>query len=252
MESVRQGWIEVANPFNPHTISKVSLLPEDVDAIVFWTRNAKPLIPHLDELDSLGYKYLFLYTLTGYPRILEPGCPDIDDAVLTMRMLSDIIGPDRIIWRYDPIFISSLTPVDYHLYNFQDITNKLNGYCKRVIISLFDPYKSALRRIVKRIPDIKIVDDPEQDELLTELISGMLEVCKDCNMEIKSCCEDLMRFGVGAGACIDGELLQQLFNIEIKTKKDPGQRINCRCIQSKDIGIYNTCKHGCIYCYALK
>ena len=143
LQAVREGSCRVANPFNPAQVSEISLRPEAVDALVFWTRNAAPLLPHLAELDARGYRYYFLYTLTGYPRVLEPGVPPREEALATMRRLAECLGPDRLIWRYDPIILTTITPPAYHAENFARLAATLRGATSRVKISFFDEYRGA-------------------------------------------------------------------------------------------------------------
>lgn len=115
MNRISAGFCLVPNPFNPTQVSTVSLAQDDVDAIVFWSRDPRPLMLHLDELDSMGYAYVFQFTINGYPSLLEPGVPKLEVAISTLVELADMIGPSRIVWRYDPIILSNITSPKYHI-----------------------------------------------------------------------------------------------------------------------------------------
>ena len=119
LHRLKAGYCTVANPFNRNQVSRISLRPEDVDAIVFWTRNPRPLMRYIPELDSQGYRYYFQFTILGYPREIDPKSPTAAAAVQTFHELSERLGPTRVIWRYDPIVFTGLTPPAFHRENFQ-------------------------------------------------------------------------------------------------------------------------------------
>lgn len=253
MNRVREGYCCVVNPFNPSQVTRVSLSPGDVDAIVFWTRNSEPLISYLPELDDRGYRYYFQYTLTGYPRILEPHAPRLDEAIRAFRRLADVMGPERVIWRYDPIVLTNLTTLEYHARNFERLCIALDGYTRRVVISLMDEYRSVMLRLERMSAEgLKYIPNPENQPGFAEMVCRMVDVARAHGIETVSCAEDvhLTPYGVRSGKCIDDELIRRLFGIEVTGEKDPGQRATCRCVVSKDIGAYDTCRHGCAYCYA--
>ncbi|MDH7602876.1 MAG: DUF1848 domain-containing protein [Armatimonadota bacterium] len=253
MNRVQVGYCCVPNPFNPSQVMRVSLKPQDVDVIVFWTRNPLPLVNRLAELDALGYRYYFLFTLTGYPRILEPRAPSPEEAIHAFHVLAQAVGAERVIWRYDPIIVSSLTPFEYHTTNFERLCAALEGSTRRVIISLMDDYKSVAVRLNRlRAQGFSYTAHPETERGFSEMIRSMVTSARNHGIEPVSCAEevDLTALGVNLGKCIDDELIGRLFGIEVTHQKDPGQRDTCRCVISKDIGVYDTCQHGCVYCYA--
>ena len=129
---LREGYCTVPNPFNRNQVSRISLRPEDVDAIVFWTRNPRPLMPYLDELDSRGYRYYFQFTILGYPREIDPKSPPAATAVEAFCELAERLGPRRVIWRYDPIVFTGITPPAFHQENFQRLAESLRGHTRRV------------------------------------------------------------------------------------------------------------------------
>ncbi len=252
LNRIKAGYVDIVNPFNPGKRKKVDLSPGSVDCVVFWTRNAVPLIKYLDELDGMGYKYIFLYTITGYPRELEENLPSLISVIDTFKKLSDKTGPERVIWRYDPIILSSPTDEKYHVDNFRNIAGQLSGYTKRVIISFVDLYKKVQSRLTKLANEKNVRFFDMDRNTCSRLASGLEETGKNCEMEIQSCAEEIVlsSSGVMPGACIDSAYINKIFKLEIPFKKDPGQRKKCLCSRSIDIGAYNTCGYRCPYCYA--
>lgn len=253
MNRVRAGFCTVPNPFNANQVSTISLAQEDVDAIVFWTRNPRPLMPHLPELDARGYRYIFLYTLLDYPRWLETHTPPVEAATVAFRALSETVGPERVIWRYDPLVFTRSLDAGYHLRAFGRIADTLAGSTHRVVLSIMDEYAKTRRRLA-RIPEEAPVpkDSIAQDAAFADLMRDLAVVADEHGMEIQSCAEtlDLRPYGIHPGKCVDAELLNRLFGVEIADTKDPSQRSHCGCAVSKDIGMYNSCLFGCQYCYA--
>lgn len=247
-EGIKRGFVQVKNPFNAKQIKTVSLKREDVDAFVFWTRNHQPFQKYLELLDSKNYPYYFLYTITGYPKPMEHSTPDKKIACQAFKDLSRRIGAERVIWRYDPIVFSSLTDKNFHEKNFESIAGQLKSYCKTVIISFVDNYKKVQRQF-KQTPELVINDN---EELKKECSQKLATIASRYHLKIQSCAEekDWSPHGVPPGKCIDDSLLRSCFGLQLNSKKDPGQREQCSCIKSVDIGSYNTCPHGCIYCYA--
>ncbi|MCX7113084.1 MAG: DUF1848 domain-containing protein [Proteobacteria bacterium] len=251
MNRVQEGFVLIRNPYNTHQIKKVSLLEQDVDGIVFWTRNAEKLIPHFHILDSKGYKYYFQYTITGYPRALEKGVPKTLQAIKTFHKISDLIGNGRIVWRYDPILISNLVDIDEHKRLFEKIASMLQGKTKRVVISFADIYKKVKTNL-SLVENLHYADLISNNSNLLELSKFMSNIATKYQMEIQSCSEEINLSSVGIlhGKCVDDNLFKSEFGITLSNKKDKGQREECGCIESVDIGQYNTCLHGCEYCYA--
>jgi len=253
MNRIRSGYCAVPNPFNLNQISFVSLKPEDVEVIVFWTRNPRPLMPYLKELDRMGYYYYFQYTIMDNPRLIDPKTPPLSKALNTFRDLADRIGPEKVIWRYDPVIFSTITGVAFHHNKYSIISEALNGYTHRSVISIVDIY----RKISKRIRELKTqgveVVEPEDKEI-TDIMHAFVDSAKNSGMEIVSCAEesDLSVYGIKPGKCIDDEYVRKVFGIDVTAKKDPSQRRECGCIVSKDIGMYDSCLYGCCYCYATK
>jgi len=254
MNRVRTGFCTVPNPFNRKQVSRISLLPQDVDAIVFWTRNPRPLLASLDELDARGYRYYFQYTLLANPRPIDAHTPPVEAAIETFHMLSARIGAERVIWRYDPIVVSSLTDATFHQERYAWIAAQLQGFTTRSVISILDVYRKAARRLhALAAQGVTIPDQaPAQVVGFDALLCGMAETAARCDMEIVSCAEeiDLTSYGVQPGKCVDDALIERVFGLRLGLKKDAGQRDACRCVLSRDIGMYDSCLFGCQYCYA--
>ena len=221
MNRIRAGYCAVPNPFNKKQVSYISLKPEDVDVIVFWTRHARPLLPHLAELDRRGYKYYFLYTLMNNPQQIDPKSPSLETSLDTFPEVSDRIGKERMIWRYDPIVISTITSQEFHHKTYQHIAEELKGYTTRSVISVVDIYRKAVKRLRTLASEgIEIIDcDAEALRPLMKSISG---VAKKNGMEIFSCAEklDLEPCGIQPGKCIDDEYIKKIFGFDVTHKKD--------------------------------
>jgi hypothetical protein len=256
MNRIRKGYFYRVNPFNSKQVSCCSLKPEDVDAICFWTKDPKPLMQHLDELDERGLNYYFQVTLNPYDSTFEPHLPPLQGRIETFRELADRIGPARVVWRYDPIILSSSTPVSFHLESMQELAEKLGGYCSRLMFSFHDFYGKGRGRLHKTLADegIKLEDITAIDkrESLEQVVRGFKQVTHQLNLQIFTCSEniDLSAFGIDHGACIDGDLIRKLFCRQSSVRKDKYQRNCCGCVESVDMGSYNSCSFKCAYCYA--
>ncbi len=256
MNRLTEGWFKSVNPFNPSQARIVSLLPQDVDAVVFWSKNPEPMQKHLDRLDSIGLRYYFQYTLNDYPGFLEPGVPPLGRRLDTFQRLASRLGPKRMVWRYDPIIVGSTTPVEYHLERFNEISHRLSGYCERVVISFVDFYGKLSKRfdILEKANGFRAFDitRPEYGESLDPLVSGISGLASANGMKVYSCSEslDLEKWGVMHGSCIDAFLLNEIFHLDLRPDKDRNQRKGCLCAASVDMGAYNSCAHACAYCYA--
>jgi DNA repair photolyase len=258
LRRLEAGYVDVANPFNAAQVRRVSLKPEDAEFLVFWTRDPRPLLAAQPE----QYPFYVMTTLTGYPEILEPDVPPAGDIIKAMKAMSEKWGRKRVIWRYDPIFFSSLTDTAFHCRNFAELAAELNGSVDRVIISVYDEYAGARRRLsaLEKDGEIEVFPHSDQDgrlpSELKELVAQLARIASEAGMETRSCAEaeDLSGLGIRPGACIDGELINELLggkdSLAQTGGKDKNQRRNCRCVSSVDIGSYGSCPSGCVYCYA--
>ena len=241
----RAGFLCVRNPMNFRQVSRIALNPDVIDCIVFWTKNPAPMLPYLDEYRR--YMYYFQFTLTGYGKDIEPGLPDKRRILIpAFCELADRIGRDRVIWRYDPIFLSDHYTLDYHVKAFTRIAEALAGRTRRVVISFLDDYEKTKRNM----KGINIQGLTK--EKMRRLAHRFAVSAGRYGMEIQTCAEkiDLSEYGITHGACIDREYIEHLLGCRLRAGKDHGQRPECRCMESVEIGSYHTCRNGCRYCYA--
>lgn len=251
MNRIREGYCTVPNPFNPKQISRISLKPEDVDVIVFWTRYARPLLPFLNELNDRGYCYYFLYTLMNNPRALDPKSPSHKRSLNTFLELSHRMGKEKVVWRYDPIVFCSMTDTNFHKETYHRIAENLKGYTTRSVISIVDIYRKAAKRL--RLLESRGIQITEPtNEEFKDLMKSLSVSAKANGIKIQSCAEkpDIASHKIPPGKCIDDGLIRKVFGLDVTRRKDPSQRAVCGCVASRDIGMYDTCLFGCVYCYA--
>lgn len=243
---LHEGYALVPNPRNNNRYSKVLLTPETIDCIVFWTKNPIPILPRLEEIEIMGYPYIFQFTLTPYDSEIESGLPPKEKLIEAFIILSKRIGPSRIVWRYDPIIITEELTVDRHIQYFNAMCKALNGYTNRCVISFVDEYKNLAHRLgISK--DYRMSND--NVNMVSEAFGA---IAKENGMEIYTCAEeyDLTAYGIRKGACIDRQIIENALGCPIKVKRDRNQRQACGCLESLDVGAYETCGNGCIYCYA--
>lgn len=226
---------------NFHQVSKISLSKKNVDAIVFWTKNPRPMMDRLSLLD--GYHYYFQFTVTPYGKDLEPYVPDKSEVIKTFLDLSEMLSPEQTVWRYDPILFSEKYNYEYHIEKFESLAEIFSGSTEKCVISFIDMYKNTIRNLgVMKIREAEI---SEKNELALEF----RKISSKNNISLQACCcEDLSR--IPHASCIDKSLIEKLCGRTINAGRDKSQRKLCGCVQSADIGAYNTCMHGCLYCYA--
>ena len=216
---IKEGYVCVRNPMNVHQISRISLSPDVIDGIVFWTKNPHPMMDRLDLLKN--YMYYFQFTINSYGRDIEANIPSKNDIIIpTFRTLSDKIGHERVIWRYDPILLTEKYSVDLY------------------------------RNTKSNKKDLGLL--PLETAAMYEIAHRMSEIALKYGIKMESCAEkiNLDQFGIEHGHCIDCSLFERLLGCRLDLDKDKNQREECGCVASVDIGMYNTCKNGCKYCYA--
>ena len=245
MARLAAGEVLVRNPRNPRQIRRVSLRPEDVDGFVFWTKNPAPMLKHLPALSD--YAYYFQVTLTPYGPDVEPGYPEKEaQAVPAMFALSDRIGPERVVWRYDPILLSGAYTKEFHFDAFERLARRLSGRVARCTLSFLDMYRNTARSAAELgLRPIETADMMEIAERLSQVARGF-------GISLAACAEveDFSRFGIARARCVDPGILEAASGRAVKFRRDRNQRPACGCAESVDIGAYNTCPGGCKYCYA--
>lgn len=242
---LKEQYVLVRNPFNPHLISKISLSPDVVDGIVFWTKNPLPMLKNLPELEK--YPFYFQFTLTAYGRDVEPGLPSKNTVIIpAFQQLSRQIGRERVIWRYDPIFFNETYTMEYHCRYFQVLASRLGEFTEKCTVSFLDQYKS----IAKSIQSLKIQTETVKQQY--ELLQRLSRIAQKAGITLDTCAEpaDFGEPDIPRACCIDRKRLERIGRWPLSVEKDPHQRTECGCITSIDIGAYNTCNNGCLYCYA--
>ncbi|MDR1247938.1 MAG: DUF1848 domain-containing protein [Treponema sp.] len=233
------------NPINPKIVTEITLDPDLIDCMVFWTKDPRNFLQRLPEIDALGHRYYFQFTLTPYDSSIERNL-DKTNIVEAFIALSEYLGREKVIWRYDPIFINDRFTLSYHLEHFEALCRRLGSHTEKCVVSFIDSYPFLKERFRRHN-----IREPSGEEIAA-LAEGLAALGKKYNLPLFACCEaaDLESYGIGRSKCIDGDLIERLFNRKVKPKKDPSQRANCGCCVSRDIGVYNTCLHDCVYCYA--
>ena len=256
MERLNAGFVETANPFNANQVRRVPLVPREpgmkpedgVDLFVFWTRDPRNILSNAAELEKRGFPFYVMVTVTGYPNELEPSMINAEKVLPAMKELARIIGPERVIWRYDPVLASTVTDEDFHRENFTALARRLSGSVRRVIVSVYNEYKGAKQRLdaLERLGVLQMIDAD-----FAGLFADLAEAARAAGMELQTCAskDDYSLYGVQPGACIDAGLIEKLWGLKL-TGKDKNQRPHCLCRQSVDIGSYRICAAHCVYCYA--
>lgn len=269
LNRLKEGYARWINPFNqqPQYISF-----EKAKAAVFWSKNPQPLLDRLDELDNYGIGYYFQFTLCDYEKEgLEPNVPPMEKRIETFKKLSQKLGKEKVIWRFDPFLLGDGLKIEDLLEKVKRVGDRLNPFTEKLVISFIDIdcYKKVKNNL-QRHGNFRELNLSEKNEMALQL----KEMNREWNLEISTCAEgiDLDKFDIKPNRCIDGSLLAKLFpekkelmeflgvqkslfsslgsDFSEDDLKDKGQREACGCIVSKDIGAYNTCPHLCRYCYA--
>ncbi|MEJ5375230.1 MAG: DUF1848 domain-containing protein [bacterium] len=246
MIRVEEGFAYYPNPFGM-TLQRVSLLPTDVHSIVFWSKHYGPLLANLGKLLDKGYCMCFHYTINNAPRLLEPHSPPWELSVKIFGELALATSPKQVFWRFDPIVLTKELDHRFYLNRFREIGSKLQGLTERCYFSFVNLYGKTKSKMLKK--GISWIQPSLQEK--RELAGAMAELARDWGMKLLACCqEDLLGDGIQGARCIDGELLSELFP-DKPPALDPGStRPGCGCSKSRDIGMYDTCPMGCVYCYA--
>ena len=284
---IKAGYCVWYNPFNQKPMY-VSF--ENTKVVVFWTKNPEPMIEFLPELDKRGIHYYFQVTLNDYEKEgFEPNVPSLQKRIDTFKRLSQLVGKEKVIWRFDPLVLSDNLSPRQLLTKIYHIGNAIKGYTDKLVFSFVDvkAYRKVQNNLVKETPyytkDNVETAEPQGDKRY-ELVEGLVKLreywkSEGWNIQLATCAEeiDLEQYDIEHNKCIDGDLMERIFSddkellyylktgklpekdlfgmlpeIPLKSKnlKDKGQRKICGCMESKDIGMYNTCRHFCVYCYA--
>lgn len=246
LNRLRAGEVLVRNPYNRRQISRVRLDPAVVDCMVLWSKNPAPLLPHLQAIQSLGIPLLLHFTITGCASHLEPGLPKVEERIATFCSLARQLGPERVLWRFDPIVLTRSQGAEAVVERFAVLAGQLQGYTHQCSISFVSLYAKCQRNLAGI--DLHMHDDAIQISLAQRL----KKLARCHGMRLVACCDAFLTktCGIAPAHCIDATQIGTLIGTTLLAKKDSGQRPDCGCAVSVDIGAYDSCPHGCRYCYA--
>jgi hypothetical protein len=249
------GWCEMVNPYG-RQIYTVPLDADSVDGFVFWTRNIAPFMPVLDELREADRPFVVQFTVTGYPSALDRATIAAARATGLIREMSERFGRRAVVWRYDPIVFSSLTPADWHRETFAAVARDLAGAVDEVVVSFAQIYRKTRRNLDRAAARFDFTwRDPDAGEK-QELLADLAAIAADNGLALTLCgqpellANGLVVPGVDEAACIDAARLADVAGRPVAAARKP-HRQGCRCWASRDIGDYDSCPHGCTYCYAV-
>ena len=240
-----EGYVYTRNPLFPHKVTRYELSPDKVDAVLFCSKNYAPILPRLREITD-KYRTYFHYTITAYGKDVEPGVPSIEESMDTLLALEKIVGKERIAWRYDPVLLTKDYTIERHMDTFAHMAEKLAPHIDRCIFSFVEMYK----KLELNMPEILPLTQTDKDRLA----EGMGRTAARCGMRLQTCGTngDYSRFGIRPSGCATLEIIGKANGCEFRDVKHKGMREGCHCIESRDIGAYDTCLNGCKYCYANK
>lgn len=251
MNRLQAGYCKMVNPYNRRVI-RVSLHRDTVEGIVFWTKNVGPFLKRLAEVKERGFPFILQHTITGYPRALEQAVVDASKAVENVRQVSDTFGPRVCVWRYDTIINSSLTPREYHIDTFSRLAKSLEGATDEVVISFAHLYQKTLRNTEKAAKEHGFTWSDPGDEWKKSLAAELASIATTHRIRLTVCSQpQFIMPGCYEARCVDADRLADVAGSPIKACLK-GNRKECGCFESRDIGEYDTCPHGCVYCYAVQ
>lgn len=245
LKRIEEGYVLSRNPLFPNKVTRYELTPDAVDCMVFCSKNFIPILPHIRAIAGRFHTY-FHYTITAYGKDVEPGVPSIDKSMDTLIQLSEIVGRERIAWRYDPVLLTKAYTVQKHLNIFAYTAQRLTPHVDRCIFSFVEMYK----KLATNMPEIVPLTENDREKLA----EGLGRIAKRNSLFIQTCGTngDYTQYGIQTSGCMTREILGKANGIQFRNLKHKGMREGCRCIESRDIGAYDTCLNGCKYCYANK
>lgn len=250
MQRVREGYVMVRNPRNPKHVMHVSLRPDDVIAIVFWSRDYRRLLEHLPELDDRGFIPFFHLTFTGYGPPLEASTPRLSQVVEQMQVLSARYGRDRLVWRYDPVVVSTQHTRAEHEKRFLALARELAPLTGQCVVSLLDRYPSTNRELGRIEQASQMRYEPPGQAERVGLAQTLGQIGREAGLYVCACCEPELQSVLPAARCIDAGRIAKVTGVDASALKESPTRKGCGCAFARDIGAYHTCAHGCAYCYA--
>jgi hypothetical protein len=250
MARLRAGAVIVVNPYGGPPY-RVGLAPGEAEGIVFWTKNLAPFARHLSTIRALGFPFYVQFTVTGYPRPLEPRVPRAEEALAQIGDTARRFGSRAVVWRYDPVLFTSLTPPEWHVANFDRLARALAGRVDEVTVSFAFLYRKTRARLarVARAAGISW-RDPDDDEKRA-FMARLAALAAERGLTATLCTGPFYRpLDMAAARCVDAARLSDVAGRPIAARVK-GNRPGCFCAESRDIGAYDTCAQGCVYCYAV-
>jgi hypothetical protein len=245
LKRFEEGYVFSRNPLFPNKVTRYELTPEKVDCIQFCSKNYEPILEELSRITERFHTY-FHYTITAYEKDIEPGVPSNEKSMETLKKLSAIVGKQRVAWRYDPVLLTEKYTIQIHLETFERMAKELTHYVDRCIFSFVEMYK----KLETNMPELIALTDQDKDTLA----KGLGEISERYGLYIQTCGTngDYSKYGIHPSGCMTLDIIGNANGIEFRDLKHKGMRQGCHCMESRDIGAYDTCMNGCKYCYANK
>ena len=245
LKRFEEGYVYSRNPLFPNKVTRYELTPEAVDCVQFCSKNYAPILDELPPLVDRFHTY-FHYTITAYGKDVEPGVPSIEESMETLKKLSAIVGKQRVAWRYDPVLLTQRYTLQAHLETFDRMAKELTPYVDRCIFSFVEMYQ----KLETNMPELIPLTEGDMDALAR----GLGEIAAKHGLYLQTCGTngDYSRYGIHPSGCMTLEMIGKANGITFRRLKHKGMRQGCHCIESSDIGAYDTCMNGCKYCYANK
>jgi Domain of unknown function (DUF1848) len=257
MNRLQAGYCKMVNPYG-RQVYTIDLSPDAVDGFVFWTKNIGPFLKYLPEIRQRGYPFIVQHTINGYPRELEFRVINYTHTIEHMKKIAGEYGPDVAVWRYDPIIISSLTPVNWHRRNFETLAQSLEGATNEVVVSFGQIYKKTRRNMEWASREFGF--EWSKHEAMTwdavrNLVTELAQIASAHGMSLRVCSQQALLIPgvIEEARCVDADRIERVSGKAMLGKtRQKGNRKECGCFASRDIGEYDTCPHGCVYCYAVQ
>ena len=245
LKRFEEGFALTRNPMFPNIVTRYELTPDKIDCVLFCSKNYKPILKDLHKITDRFNTY-FHYTITAYGKDIEPGVPSIDESIETLYELEKIVGKKRISWRYDPVLLTEKYTFNRHIETFEYLASKLANHVNRCIFNFVEMYK----KLEKNMPEIIPLTEKDKDYFA----KNFGKIANKYGFYIQTCGQngDYTKYGIHKSGCSTLEMLGEANDISFRNLKHRGMRKGCNCIESRDIGAYDTCLNGCKYCYANK
>ncbi len=239
----REGYVLSRNPLFPNSVNRIELDPATIDVVVFCSKDYSPILPHLHEISD-RFNCYYHYTITAYGTDIEPRVPSIEQSIETCRQLSEMVGREKIAWRYDPVLLTEKYTIEQHMETFNRIATALAPYVSRCIFSFVEMYK----KLEYNMPELNAIT-PEQRLVLAKEMGA---IAKKHDLHLQTCgtAEHYEQFGIEHSGCMTTQIFHDALGINFRQTAHKGNRTGCGCMESRGLGDYDSCPNGCRYCYA--